>query len=107
MVKIEDLSKLAKDSMWSSSQAAGNMTSSNEEAMTAPGSPPVDPVQPAADQGDPTVKLGAPMKTGTDGKPQASSQASYNPSPVRWGSTTTPAVVRSDPVNVPGAEVKK
>jgi hypothetical protein len=104
---MQDLSKLAKDSPWSSSQAAGNMTSSNREAMTAPGSPPVDPVQPASDQGDPTVKLGAQMPVGTSGKPQASGQTSFTPTPVRWGPVTTPDVVRSGPVNVPGAEVPR
>ena len=103
---MRDLSNLAEDSMWSSSQAAGNMSSSNRLAQTAPGSPPVDPVQPAAKQGDPTVKLGTPMKTGTSGKPQASGQASYTPNPVRWGPVTKPDVVRAKPANVPGAEVK-
>ena len=101
----QDLSSLAKDSMWPSSMAGGNMTSSNRAAQTAPGSPPVDPMPPAADQGDPTIPLGAQMKTGTSGKPQASRQASYTPSPVRWGPVTTPDVVREEPVNVPGAEV--
>jgi hypothetical protein len=104
---VQDLSDLAKDSIWSSSMAAGNMTSSNELAMTAPGSDPVDPVEPAADQGDPTIPLGAPMKTGTSGKPQASRQASYTPSPARWGPVTVPEVIRSKPVNGPSAEVKK
>jgi len=102
---VQDLSGLAEDSMWPSSMAGGNMTSSNREAMTAPGSPPVDPLIDREDQGDPTVRLGSQMKTGTSGKPQASGQASYTPSPVRWGKTTVPDVVRSKPVNAPGAEV--
>jgi hypothetical protein len=37
------------------SQAAGNMTSSNANARTAPGSVPVDPLPPAAEQDDPDV----------------------------------------------------
>jgi hypothetical protein len=103
---VKDLSPLADDSMWSSSMAGGNMTSSNRLAMTAPGSPPVDPVQPAAKQDDPTVKLGAQMTVGTSGKPQASEQSPYTPNAVRWGPVTVPKVVRGKPVNVPGAEVK-
>jgi hypothetical protein len=100
-----DLSKLAEDSMWPTSQAGGNMTSNNRGAMTAPGSPPVDPLIDRAKQGDPTVKLGAQMKTGTSGKPQASEQAHYAPQQARWVPTTIPQVIRSKPVNVPGAEV--
>jgi hypothetical protein len=37
------------------SQAGGNMMSSSRQAMTAPGSPPVDPLPPSKDQGDPKV----------------------------------------------------
>lgn len=81
------------------------MSSSNRIAQTAPGSPPVDPVQPAAKQGDPAIDMGAQMPTGTSGKPQASGQTSYTPNPVRWGPVTAPKVIRSKPVNVPGAEV--
>jgi hypothetical protein len=104
---VEDLSKLAKDSITVSSMAGGNMSSSNRLAMTAPGSPPVDPLIDRAKQGNPTVKLGAQMKTGTSGKPQASGQTSYTPSPARWGPTTVPQVIRAEPVNAPGAEVPK
>jgi hypothetical protein len=39
------------------------------------------------------------MKTGTSGKPQASS--SYAPSPVRWGPVTVPQVIRSEPPGTP------
>jgi hypothetical protein len=104
---MQDLSRLAKDSLTISSMAGGNMSSSNREAMTAPGSPPVDPVQPAAKQGDPTVKLGAQMPAGTSGKPQASGQASYAPEPVKWGPVTVPQVIRAKPVNAPGAQVPR
>jgi hypothetical protein len=93
--------------MWSSSQAAGNTTSSSREAMTAPGSPPVDPMPGQAEQSDPTVKLGAQMPVATSGKPQASRQSSYTPGPVEWGPVTVPQVVRGKPVNVPGAEVPR
>ncbi len=103
---MQDLSSLAKDSLTTSSQAGGNMTSSNGIAQTAPGSPPVDPLIDRQSQGDPTIRLGEKMAVGTSGKPQASEQPAYTPSPVRWGPTTTPRVVRGKTVNVPGAEVK-
>lgn len=76
---MQDLSALAKDSMWVTSEAAGNMTSSNEKAMTAPGSRPVDPLPDRDDQGDPTVDLGSPKPptVGTTG-------GGYTPSPVAW-----------------------
>lgn len=102
---MKDLSILAKDSVWCSSQGAGNMTSSNRLAQTAPGSPPVDPLQPAEKQGDPTIQLGAQMPVGTSGKTQASGQASYTPNLVRWGPVSAPKVIRGKPVNAPGAEV--
>jgi hypothetical protein len=89
-----DLSGLAEDSMWCTSQAGGNMQSSAKLAMTAPGSEPVDPVPDRSQQGDPHVDLGTPMATGTDGKPQARMQESYTPSPVRWGPVTVPEVIR-------------
>jgi len=100
-----DISELADGSLTASSMAAGNMTASNRQAMTAPGSPPVDPLPPAADQGDPTVRLGSEMPVSTDGKPQASGQAPYTAGPVRWGKTSVPQVVRGKPVNAPGAEI--
>lgn len=103
----QDMSGLAADSIWPSSQAAGNMTSSSRQAMTAPGSAPVDPVPDRNEQGDPTIRLGAEMPVATSGKPQASRQAGAAPSgKARWGKTTAPKVVRSKPVNTPSAEVK-
>ena len=39
---MKDLSELAADSMWISSQEAGNQQADNSGAMTAPGSEPVD-----------------------------------------------------------------
>jgi hypothetical protein len=51
----EDLSALAADSMWTVSMAGGNRQSSNERAMTASGSQPVDPEIDAEHQADPTV----------------------------------------------------
>lgn len=101
----QDLSELADGSLAVSSMAGGNMSSTNRPAMTAPGSPPVDPLIPAEQQGDPAIKLGRESEPGTSGKPQASEQSSYTPAPVRWGKTTRPKVVRAKPVNVPGADI--
>lgn len=91
----EDLSAmpLAKTSMWPTSQAAGNMTSSSENAMTAPGSDPVDPLPDRSEQGDPAVKLGAEIPPGTDGKPKAGT-AAPGYSPPAWKRAGRPRVVR-------------
>jgi hypothetical protein len=89
---MRDLSALAKDTMWLTSQAGGNMQSSNRLAMTAPGSQPVDPVPDRTQQGDPHVELGPARPPGQDGKPQPAS--SYTPNPARWGPVTVPDVVR-------------
>lgn len=102
----KDISEYAEDSIWPTSQAAGNMQSSTRLAMSAPGSDPVDPLPDRAEQGDPTIDLGAKMPPGEDGKPQASGQASYTPARDRWTRTTVPDVVRRKTVNVPSAEVK-
>lgn len=100
-----DLSGLAAKSLAVSSMAAGNMMSSNRHAMTAPGSEPVDPLPPSKDQGDPQIGIGSPVPAATDGKPQASGQASYTPAAARWVPTTVPEVVREQWPNGPGAEL--
>jgi len=59
---VEDLTSLYEQigsdritALSPTSMAAGNMVSSNHLAMTSPGSPPVDPLPPARDQGDPVI----------------------------------------------------
>lgn len=90
---MQDLSSLAKDSMWPTSQEAGNMMSGRPAAMSAPGSPPTTPLPPAKDQGDPSVQFSGPeIKAGTDGKPKA--RTAWNPGEPAWSKTTTPDVVR-------------
>lgn len=91
----QDLSELSRNSMWPTSQAAGNMTSNADEAMTAPGSEPVDPLPDRDHQGNPTVKLGTARQPGDDGKPSARGTAGDPglPEP-SWKSTTRPQVVR-------------
>ena len=82
---MRDLSHLAADSLAVSSMAAGNMVSSNEHALTAPGSRPVDPLPDRTDQGDPAIEVGAPRAVGDDGKPEPST--SFSPSPLTWKQT--------------------
>lgn len=90
---MQDLSSLARDSMWATSQEAGNMMSGRPAAMSAPGSPPVTPLPPAKDQGVPEVTDSGPeIPPGDDGKPKA--RAGYSPVPPAWKPTTTPDVVR-------------
>jgi hypothetical protein len=86
---VKDLSHLAKDSLTVTSQAGGNMSSSSKNAMTAPGSEPVDPVQPASKQGDPALDIPATaIKPGTNGKPQASGQQDRTAAPApAWKKT--------------------
>jgi len=81
------------------SQEGGNMRASNELAMTAPGSAPVDVMQPAGEyfHNDPTMSTSNAevIEPGSDGKPQASGQASgYSPPPPAWKAAGTPDVVR-------------
>ncbi|HXJ26521.1 MAG TPA: hypothetical protein VNH17_12510 [Streptosporangiaceae bacterium] len=92
---MQDLSKLAEDSMWPTSQAAGNRQSKPDKAMTAPGSSPVDRELDTANLADPHVELDPPMPPGTDGKPQASGQAGYSPAPAAWKPASPPQVIRS------------
>jgi hypothetical protein len=95
---MEDLSSLAKDSMWCTSQAAGNRQSKSALAMTAPGSSPVDRELPSEQMADPHVNFSNPeIPTGTDGKPQASGQTGpYKPGPPKWGPCSIPTVIRKD-----------
>lgn len=67
--------------MWVTSQAGGNMTSSNEQAMTAPGSRPVDPLPDRTDQGDPKVTVPAATPPG---QPSGRVHDGYTPSPLSW-----------------------
>jgi hypothetical protein len=100
---MQDLSNLLPgdpiSALVPTSQEGGNMRATNEQAMTAPGSPPVDVMQPAGEyfHNDPTVsQSNADVITpASDGKPQASGQASgYSPAPPAWKATSTPGVVR-------------
>lgn len=92
---MQDLSPLARESIWVTSQAGGNRQSSNELAQTAPGSSPVDPEVPSRSQSDPHVDIGAMLPVGTDGKPQASGQSgAWRPGAPAWGPVTQPDVLR-------------
>jgi len=91
---MQDLSNMARSSMWPTSQEGGNMQATSSEAMTAPGSQPVDKLVDRAVQMDPAVEMGKAIPVGTDGKPQARGQAWVRPGEPAWGRTTTPDVVR-------------
>lgn len=97
---MQDLSDLAKNSMWPTSQAGGNMLASSEEAMTAPGSAPVDNLDDHLSEvhENPAVENSnaSPIPPATDGKPQASRQQGFTPGRPAWGGTTVPEVVRDD-----------
>ena len=92
---VQDLSNLAADSIWVTSQEAGNMVSGRPGAMSAPGSQPVTPLPPAKDQGTPHVDVGPQSKPGNDGKPKARTTAGKPglPEPA-WKHTTAPDVIR-------------
>jgi hypothetical protein len=92
---IRDISDLAIDSMWATSQAAGNRTSLPDVAMTAPGSTPVDGELKPAEMADPHVSNSGPeIPVGADGKPQPAQE--HVPGPPRWKPTTVPDVVRKN-----------
>lgn len=79
---MRDLSALAKDSMWVTSQEGGNMIHDNSPAMTAPGSAPVTPVPRAETQPNPTVDVGTPRGVGDTGRGQPGK--SYTPAVPAW-----------------------
>ena len=85
---MQDLSHLAADSMWPTSQEAGNMMSGRPKAMSAPGSNPTTPLPPAKDQGDPTVENspGPHISPGDDGKPQPGRD--WSPGEPAWTKTS-------------------
>ena len=80
------------------SQAGGNVMSSNNLVGTAPGSQPVDPLPPAKDQGEPKVipSNSTQIKTGTTGKRKPS--ASYSAPKPSWGKAG-PAAPERTPEN--------
>ena len=92
---MPDLSSLAADSMWPTSQEGGNMMSARPGAMSAPGSQPVTPLPPAKDQGTPHVDMGPQQKPGDDGKLKARITAGKPnlPEP-SWKTASPPDVVR-------------
>jgi hypothetical protein len=75
---MEDLSGEARFGPWVTSQAGGNMVSSNERAMTALGGQPADPLPDRAHQGDPEVAVADKSRAVlTRGVP-------YAPAPAVW-----------------------
>lgn len=82
------------------SQAGGNMLAQegNDDAMTAPGSPPVDNLQDHQSQvlEDPTITPSnkVEIEPSDDGKPPATEMVGYQASKPAWSPTTTPHIVR-------------
>ena len=83
---MQDLSSLplAKTALWVSSMSGGNTTSSNANAMSAPGSVPVDPMPNARDTADPAV---GPMEDIPLNFPPRPISDSFTPSAVSWKET--------------------
>ena len=81
---MQDLSAMAKNGPWVTSQAGGNMMSSTEQAQTGPGSVPVDPLPDRTKQGDPALDMSATVPVGTAAgrRPTA-----FTPSAVAWKDT--------------------
>ncbi len=94
---MEDLSRLAEGSMWPTSQAAGNMMSGRQRAMSAPGSAPTDPLPPEKDQGEPAVEVPDPVAPGSNGKPRVRAvSGNWRPPAPGWSAATTgPGAVRA------------
>jgi hypothetical protein len=93
---MQDLSSLADNSLTATSQGAGNMMSSNETAMTAPGSQPVTPLPPTRDQDTPNMEMTPRIPVSYTGKPDVTKQAGPVPrTRPAWGKTETPDVVRT------------
>ena len=80
---MRDLSSLATDSMWVTSQEGGNLVHDNSGAMTAPGSRPVTPLPPVSEQPDPHVDMGTPIAVGAQAR-HPKPATSFSPASVTW-----------------------
>lgn len=87
---VKDLSNLLPQDPISAlsptSQEGGNQQSSNADAMTAPGSQPVDILKDRDVQVDPKVEVSNKTKIepSDDGKPQSTDMIGYQPSRPAW-----------------------
>lgn len=79
------------------SQEGGNQQASNEQAMTAPGSQPVNILLDRDVQVDPTMHAtnSGDIPPGTDGKPQARGEDWSPPGRPAWGYTIVDDVTRN------------
>jgi hypothetical protein len=84
---VQDLSSLAENGPWVTSQAGGNMMSSNEQAMTGKGTDPADPLPDRENQGDP--KVGVTDTLQLNYPPGRITGSTYRPAPVAWKTTET------------------
>lgn len=81
---MQDLSHLAANGPWVTSQAGGNMVSSNDQAMTGPGSEPVDPLPDREHQGEPKVTFTQSVPLGTI---PGRGPEPFHPTSVTWKDT--------------------
>jgi hypothetical protein len=98
-----DLSRLADNAITATSQAAGNMMSSNATAMTAPGSQPVSPLPPAADQDTPNLTMTSQLEPGHSGK-EDPRPGDWNPPAPAWRSPAAAEPEYTDPPADPVVE---
>jgi len=80
---MRDLSNLAANSMWVTSQEGGNLVHDNSPAMTAPGSQPATPLPAVEKYADPKVDLGTQIPVGTAPDRHASGN-SFSPTSDTW-----------------------
>ena len=98
---MEDLSALTRNSITATSQAAGNMTAgNNRQAMTAPGSQPVDPLPPTNNEYNPNLEMSPEVPVSWTGKPPPRPD-NWNPPPPRWAPARPQGVTRTPPPEPP------
>jgi hypothetical protein len=92
---VEDLSRLADDSMWCTSQGGGNVTTVRPAAMSAPGSAPVNP-RLGEDERPPHVAPSPEIPVSFTGKPEPAAGAP-DPAAPAWKPAGSPGVTRTPP----------
>lgn len=79
---MRDLSALARDAAWVTSQEGGNMVHDNSPAMTAPGTAPATPVPRSEVQVDSTVGTSGDVPVGTPADRHV--KGTFSPTPATW-----------------------
>ena len=101
---MQNLSGLAVNSMWITSQEGGNLTHDNSGAMTAPGSAPATPMPPAVQQADPVVRPADHARTVLVPDGPRGGQ----PSPVPWTQADgSPWMSAADETHLPRTRIQR